>query len=416
LLFPSSKAVFLEAEGKVPEIGTVLRQPDLARTFRLLAEQGPKVFYEGEIARDIVAAVRKSPVKPGHMSLGDLQAYRAVYRQPTRFTYRGHEIVSMPPPSSGGISLGLMLGMLEPTPIKDVPAGSLEETDLLARISNTAFADRNAYLGDQDWSPQIPMHDLLSYDYIERRRAAALQATPGQIMKPGLLPRFDTPAGQGSKTEGRNTTHYSIVDADRNVVACTTTIENGMGCGLIVPGRGFLLNNQLTDFDLDHTQGPNALDPSRKTRRTALADAELAAGRQDDKAGAARAGKRPRSSMTPVIVFKDGQPYLTAGSPGGPWIIGIVEQLLINVLDHGMDMQQAINAPRVNSRNSPIAIEVLHPHRAELQQALRARGWAVEKLSPGYEVWGGAQGIRIRPDGRLEGGADPRREGAVRGF
>ncbi len=397
LLFPSSKAAFLEDGRLVPEIGTVLRQPDLGRTLHLLAEQGPKAFYTGEIAHDIVAAVRNAAVKPGHMSLGDLQAYRVIERQPTRFSYRGYEIVSMPPPSSGGIPLGLMPDILEPTKLQDLPPGSLEETDLLARVSNTAFADRNAYLGDQDWSPEIPMSALLDRQYIGSRRAVASKAAPGQLVPPGTLATTGTRPGAGSKTEGRNTTHFSIIDADRNVVSCTTTIENGMGCGLVVPGRGFLLNNQLTDFDLDRTEGPNALDASRRERKGV-------------------GGKRPRSSMTPVIVFKDGQPHLTAGSPGGPLIIGVVGQILVNVLDHGMDMQQAINAPRINSRNGPISVEVLHPHCAELQQALKAPGWSIERLSPGYEVWGGAHGIRIRPDGQLEGGADPRREGAARGY
>ena len=168
-----------------------------------------------------------------------------------------------------------------------------------------------------------------------------------------------------------------------------------MGSGLVVPGRGFLLNNELTDFDLESATGANALDATRS---------------KDGR------GKRPRSSMAPVIVFHDGKPWLTTGSPGGSRIIGIVAQILVNVIDHEMDMQQAINAPRVNAQNGPLSLEVLYPKRAELEDALRDRKWKVQDQKPWYEAWGGAQGIRIRPDKKLEGGADPRREGSVRGY
>jgi gamma-glutamyltranspeptidase/glutathione hydrolase len=412
LRFPSSKAAFLHADGSVPELGEVLRQPDLARTLRLLAEQGPKVFYEGEIARDIVKAVQQAPFQPGKLSLDDLKAYRAVYREPVWFNHRGCEIVSVPPPSSGGITLGLMLGMLDRLDFSKVTPASLDEIELLARVSNTAFADREAYLGDQDWTPALDMRALLERENIQLRAEAAAKATPGKRSTPGPKPARDRrgkepvrAAPDGSaRSEGAHTTHFSIVDAERNVVACTTTIEHGMGCGMVVGGRGFLLNNELTDFDLERAAGPNALDASRQPRRTALNGSDLPG------------GKRPRSSMTPVIVFKAGRPYLTTGSPGGSRIIGVVAQVLVNVLDHGMDMQQAINAPRMSSQNGPLALEVLYPNRNELQSALRARGWRVQEQRPWYEAWGGAHGIRIRPNGTLEGGADPRREGAVRGY
>ncbi len=413
LKFPSSQAVFLHADGSVPEIGEVLKQPHLARTFRLLAEHGPKVFYEGEIAKDIVKTVREAPFQPGRMRLDDLKNYRAVYREPLRFTYRGHEIVSVPPPSSGGITVGMILGMLEANKAPMPKAGSLEEIELLARLSNAAYADRRAYLGDQDWIPQLDMRALLSRERIAARAELALKTDPGKVIPAGPKPLAPDAKGRGSENlfeggsvwnEGENTTHFSIIDADRNVVACTTTIEHGMGSGLVVQGRGFLLNNQLTDFDLGRDSGPNALDPTRQPRRTALTDNKEPA------------GKRPRSSMTPVIVFKDGKPYFSAGSPGGARIIGIVAQLLINVLDHEMDMQQAISAPRLSSQNGPLALEVLYPKRKELEEALKAKGWRVQEQKPWYEAWGGAHGIRIRPDGALEGGADPRREGAVRGY
>jgi gamma-glutamyltranspeptidase/glutathione hydrolase len=328
-------------------------------------------------------------VQPSKLSLGDLRDYRAVFRPPVRFTYRGQEIVSAPPPSSGGITLGLMLGMLEPSDMTKIAAGSLEEIEMLARVGNTAFADRNAYLGDQDWTPAYDMRALLDRKYVAGRREAALHASPRETQKPGMP--FSHPPGDAvtNPREGQNTTHFSIIDADRNVVACTTTIEHGMGCGLVVPGRGFLLNNELTDFDLDLTKAPNAVDASRRQRHTALSSNPLPMG---EGRVSEPGGKRPRSSMTPVIVFKDGKPYLSTGSPGGSQIIGIVAQVLVNALDHGMDMQQAINAPRMNSRNGPITLEALYLQRGELATALRQRGWPVKDVPPGYEVWGGAQG------------------------
>jgi gamma-glutamyltranspeptidase/glutathione hydrolase len=399
LRFPASKKLFLHVDGSPLELGELRKNPDLGRTLRLLAEHGPKVFYEGEIARDIVMAVREAPFQPGKLSLDDLKNYRAVYREPVRFGYRGHEIVSVPPPGSGALTVGLMLGILEGHDIGTRKPGSVEEIDLLARAGAVAFADRNAYLGDQDWSPGLDMRALLKADYVRARREAARSLRPGEKAEPG-----GKPAAAGATREGEQTTHFSVIDADRNVISCTTTIEHGMGSGVVVPGRGFVLNNELTDFDLDIAKGPNALDGTRGQRRTALGD-EKPIG-----------GKRPRSSMTPVIVFRDGKPWLTTGSPGGSRIIGIVAQLLVNVIDHSMDVQQAINAPRVNAQNGPLSLEVLYPKRGELEKALRRRGWKVQQQKPWYEVWGGAQGIRVQADGTLEGGADPRREGAVRGY
>ncbi len=399
LRFPSSKKLFLHDDDSPAELGEVLKNPDLARTFRLLAEKGPKVFYEGEIARDIVAAVRDAPFQPGKMTLDDLKAYQAIKREPVRFRYRGHEIVSAPPPGSGGITVGLILGVLENDDLKKIKPGSIEEIDLLARAGAVAFADRNAYLGDPEWSPDLDMPALLDAERLKGRSEAARALKPGTAARPGPKPtknRDKTPDEESSsRTEGDHTTHFSIVDREGNVVSCTTTIEHGMGSGLVVPGRGFLLNNELTDFDLESATGANALDSAR---------------RKDGH------GKRPRSSMAPVIVFHDGKPWLTTGSPGGSRIIGIVAQILVNVIDHEMDMQQAINAPRVDAQNGALSLEVLYPKRAELEELLHSRKWKVQAQKPWYEAWGGAQGIRIRPDKKLEGGADPRREGAVRGY
>lgn len=406
LKFPSSRATFLDADGEPPEIGTVLKQPDLARTFALLADAGPDAFYRGPIARAIVRAVRECPVRPGKMTLEDLDSYRAVYRQPVRFRYHGHEIVGMPPPSSGTLTLGLMCDLLSSLPAEQRRPGTLEEINHWARIESLAFADRNAYLGDADFS-DLAMSELLAADRLRARRADLLTLKPGAKARPGPRPggRAGDPDTEPNPTEGRDTSHFSIVDQDRNVVSCTTTIEHGMGCGYVVPGAGFLLNNELSDFDLGRTTGPNVLDPTRRPRRTALSD------------NTAPAGKRPRSSMTPIIVFKDGKPYLTLGSPGGAYIIGVVGQTLVGVLDHGLTIQDAISLPRVSCRNTAtLSLEDRYPNRHELILKLEQLGWRVMPLSPADSNWGGAHGIRLLPDGRLEGGYDPRREGAVRGF
>jgi len=420
LRFPSSRAVFLHADGGVPELGEVRRQPQLAQTLRLLVEHGPRVFYEGEIAADIVKTVREAAYQPGRLAMDDLKRYRAVYREPVTFSYRGYECLSMPPPSSGGITVGMILGMLEGKEIAKHKPERVGEVDLLARASAAAFADRNAYLGDQDWSPELDMKALLAPERVRHRAEAAWEQEAGKQFRPGPRPDRRTGGGEswsrlvgplaervdyaGNPHEGDNTTHFSVVDGERNVVACTTTIEHGMGSALVVAGRGFLLNNELTDFDLVKEFGPNALDASRRPRSTALTDNKEPA------------GKRPRSSMTPVFVFKEGKPYLTLGSPGGSQIINIVAQCLVNVIDHGMDVQQAINAPRLSSQNRPLTLEGHYKSRAALISALKQAGWPVQESQAGYQAWGGAHGIRIRPDGKLEGGADPRREGAVRGF
>lgn len=402
LQMPASAALFLRPDRSVPELGEVLKNPDLGRTLRLLAAEGPKAFRQGELAEKIVAAVRQAPLHPGTLSLDDLKNYRPLVRAPVRVSYRGYEIVGMPPPASGTLTLGVMLALLETTDPQERRPGTPAEADLFARAESVAFADRNAYLGDPAFS-DLPMERLLDRERLRQRREALNRLKPGSKAKAGPRPGGTAAAGapDPNPLEGENTTHFSIVDADGNVVALTTTIEHGMGSGLVVPGGGFLLNNQLTDFDLEKGGGPNALEARRVPRPD----------------GGGTMGKRPRSSMTPLIVFKDGKPVLAIGSPGGSKIIGAVAQSLIGVLDHGLDVQAAINLPRVSCRNrGKLELEGHYPNRAAAAQALQGMGWQVEPLAAGYEAWGGVHAIRRLPDGRLEGGADPRREGAVRGW
>ncbi|MFO0812333.1 MAG: gamma-glutamyltransferase [Gemmatales bacterium] len=399
LRIPSSKAQYLEGpSGTVPEIGTVLRFPDLARTLRLIAEQGPAGFYQGETAERIVDAVKSCPIARGSISLDDLKNYRPIERDPVSFLYRDYRIVGMPAPSSGTITLGIILHCLAGISPEQRPLHTTAGIDAWARAESIGFADRNAYLGDQGWTKDYQMNYLLAPSRLDQRRqafdklASGTKATPGELFNLQPSPRSNNP------TEGENTTHFSIVDSGRNIVSCTTTIEHGMGCGVVVPGAGFLLNNELTDFDLSEATGPNAIDASRRTID----------GRS--------AGKRPRSSMAPLIVFKDDQPIMSVGSPGGPVIISIVGQTMLNVLDGQMDMQQAINAARSSCRNASLNVEGMHRNRPELVKQLVAKGWKIADLKPGEAVWGGAHGIRLLPDGTLEGGADPRREGVVRGY
>ncbi|MBL8823152.1 MAG: gamma-glutamyltransferase [Planctomycetia bacterium] len=399
LRIPSSKKQFLLGdEGHVSEIGTVLRLPDLAKTLQRIADHGPRGFYEGETAALIVKATEKCVIAPGAISLEDLKNYRAIERDPISFFYRGYHLFGMPPPSSGTITLGIILHCLEAMEPEQRNLNSANGIDAWARAESIGFADRNAYLGDQDWTRDYQMKYLLAPSRLGQRRAAFLQLKSRQKAKPGELFNLQPSTGASGQTEGEHTTHFSIVDADRNIVSCTTTIEHGMGCGVVVEGAGFLLNNELTDFDLDLAEGANALDPSRRT------------------VGGRPAGKRPRSSMTPLIIFKDNQPVMAVGSPGGSRIIGIVGHVVLNVLDHGMDMQEAINASRSSCRNTTLQLDGMFRNRAELVKQLESRGWEIAPLSLGNTVWGGAQGIRLLSDGTLEGGADPRREGSVRGY
>lgn len=400
---PASRAVFLLPDGSVPEIGHVLRQPDLARTLRRLAEEGPQAFYTGEIARQIVAAVQQAPVRPGRLSLEDLGNYRAVTRPPFSFHYRGYEIIGPSSPSAGTQTLAVLLSILEATPPSERPLGSAAFLDHWARAESVAFAFRNQLLGDADFlSPQSQdeINTILHQPIRLREWSAAVR--PGQRW---TMPLANRPAAPPPPIDGDHTTHLSIIDSAGNVVSCTSTIEHGMGSALVVPGAGFLLNNELTDFDLHVVAGPNALETQRRPRRTALEQAtELG-------------GKRPRSSMTPLIVFRDGQPVLTIGSPGGSQIIGVVGQVLTGVVDYELDIQSAINLARASCRNrGVIDLEAHFPTTPDLLAQVSERGWPVRKLSGEYQAWGGAHGIRRRTDGQLEGGADPRREGAVRGY
>ncbi len=402
--FPATRAVFLPDGIHPVRAGERLRQPDLARTFRLLATQGEGVFYRGEIARDVVQAVASAPVNPGQMTLADLAGYEAPQRPPTVGRIKGYTLYGMGPPSSGGIAVQQMLTLLEawPTLPKDAPPAL--GIHRLAQAARLAFADRERYLADPDFVT-VPVMGLVDGEYLRRRAGAVDWTAPLGEVQPGQPPgTLAATFGVGEDSEHGSTTHLVAVDAQRNVVSLTATIEQGFGSGMVVPGRGFLLNNELTDFSarpVDDAGKPvaNRVDGERRPRRTAL----------DGPAGVG--GKRPRSSMAPTLVFRDGQPVLALGSPGGARIILYVAAVLARVIEQGLPLQEAVAYPHATHLGGVTTIEPELDSPA-LREALRRLGHAVGVARQAS----GLHGIAIDPvSGRLHAGIDPRRDGAAAG-
>jgi gamma-glutamyltranspeptidase/glutathione hydrolase len=378
--WPATAAIFLP-DGQPLREGDPLRQPDLAHTFRLIAAGGPAVFYRGEIAQAIVDTQAQ---RGGRMTLADLAAYEVKERTPVVGTYRGHQVLSMPPPSSGGLTMQHLLHLLEPLELRRTGHNTAPTLHLMVEAMRLAYADRAHYLGDDDFVA-VPRHGLLHPTYVATRRALLDPARANPDPQPGD-PFAHEPAGApppataAPAEESGHTSHFVVVDGEGNVVSFTTTIEAAWGSGLVVPGYGFLLNNELTDFSFQPA-GPNAVEP----------------------------GKRPRSSMTPTLVFRDGQPVLALGSPGGSTIITTVLQVLLNVLEHGIDLQAAVDAPRLYSASYPdLTWEAAIP--ADTLDALRALG---HQPTPSPTSLGSVQAARRRPDGTWLGAADPRRAGTV---
>jgi len=388
--FSSTRALYLPS-GAAPAVGSLFRNPDLANTYRLIARQGTDVFYEGPIAQNIVDTVQHPPtmpgitrnVRPGLMNRDDLEDYNVVLREPVATTYRGLSIYGMGPPSSGGSTVGESLNILEGFNMHD-----LSRTQALHRYleaSRLAFADRNAYLGDPD-VVDVPLAGLLSKQFAAQRRALIGPTAATSPVAPGNPYPFQHAASgsNGESREGVSTTHLTVADRWGNIVSYTFTIEQIGGSGMVVPGRGFLLNNELTDFDptpgLANSPGP---------------------------------GKRPRSSMSPSIVFSGGRPVLALGSPGGSTIITTVLQLLINQVDFGMSLPDAIAAPRASQRNT--ALTTAEPAFLATPEAagLQALG---QKFTSTDEI-GAATGIAFLPGGLFQAAAEPvrRRSGSAMG-
>jgi gamma-glutamyltranspeptidase/glutathione hydrolase len=372
--WPSSAKIFLRKDGKTLAEGDRFVQSDLAATLAAIARDGPRAFYEGPIAEKIVASVQAAN---GLMTLDDLKSYRAVERTPVRGTYRGYEIVSMPPPSSGGALLIQMLNVLEGYELRPRDPTTLH---LMIETMKRAFADRAILFGDPD-HVKVPLAGLISKKYAEGLRAEIdpARARPSAEIRAGNAPAFEHP----------NTTHYSIVDQYGNAVANTYTLNLNFGVGLIAEGTGILLNNELDDFAVK-PGAPNAF------------------GLIGYEANAPGPRKRPLSSMTPTIVLKDGKPFLVTGSPGGSRIITAVLQVLINVIDFRMGMAEAVAAPRIHHQWLPDQVVAEPGLSPALVQALAARG---HKISP---TWLGtaANSILISPAG-LVGAADIRSRAAM---
>jgi gamma-glutamyltranspeptidase/glutathione hydrolase len=380
--FPESRRIFLRG-GRPYEAGEVLRQPELAASLRRIAAQGASGFYGGRTAELIAAEMKR---EGGLVTLEDLRAYAVKERAPLRGSYRGWEIVSMPPPSSGGVALVQMLNILEHYPLARLGPGSERGLHLMAEAMRCAFRDRAAHLGDPDFA-EIPVKGLVSEAYARGLRAGIGESAGVST----AMPAADPFAHEKSET-----THYSVMDAAGNAVACTTTLNGGYGCGVTVTGAGFLLNNEMDDFSVAPGQ-PNMF--------------QLIQG----EANAIAPSKRPLSSMTPTLVKREGRVMMVIGSPGGPTIINTVLQCIVNVLDHGMDIAQAVAAPRIHHQWLPDRISH-EPYgiNPDVRRRLEARG---HRLREGEGTMGDAHGIIRDPQtGRLEGAADPRGGGAARGL
>ena len=370
---PESKRIF-QRDGHFFEAGDTLVQPELARTLQRIAANGPNEFYEGETATRLVAEMA---AHGGLITADDLKNYKAIERTPLQGTYKGYTVITAPPSSSGGIALLEMLGVLEGTGYEKAGAGSAAAVHYEAEAMRRAYADRNEYLGDPDFVKN-PIGALLDRAYLAKLRASIdpERATPSAQVKPGLA------AG----TEKLETTHFSVVDGDGNAVAVTYTLNGGYGNGITVPGLGFLLNNEMDDF-ASKPGSPNMFGLVQG-ERNAIAP-----------------GKRPLSSMTPTILLKDGKLFMTVGAPGGSRIPTAVLQVILNVVDFGMTIQDAIDAPRIHHQWLPDRLSLEHAVSPDTVALLKARGYDVD-YSSGVVL---AQTAAIVSDGGwLQGGSDGR--------
>ncbi|HTQ56746.1 MAG TPA: gamma-glutamyltransferase [Bryobacteraceae bacterium] len=377
--FPESKRIFLR-DGKPYEFGETLLQPELARTLERIRREGARDFYEGETARLLAADMERHG---GLITLADLKNYAVVERRPLTGTYRGYDIITAPPPSSGGIGILQMTGVLEGSGYEKSGFGSAAELHFLAETMRRYFADRAEYLGDPDFV-KMPLTQLLDKSYIARLRASIdpQHATPSREIHAGRLPA----------AESSQTTHYSVVDGEGNAVSVTYTLNFGYGDGVTVPGLGFLLNDEMDDFAAK-PGSPNGF------------------GLVQGEANAIQPNKRPLSSMTPTIVTRDGKLDLVLGSPGGPTIINTVLEVLLNVVDFGMNVQDAVDAPRIHHQWMPDQLLIERGFSPDTIALLKAQGHQVRVIGQIGEV----AAIEAR-GGWLEGAADPRTEGAARGF
>ena len=370
----ATRATFYKKDGSAPQPGEVFRQPELADTLQHIAEQGVKGFYEGETAQLIVAEMRRGE---GLITLEDLRNYEPAVRQPVHGTYRGFDIYSMSPPSSGGTHIVQILNILEDYPIGEWGHNSANTIHHMAEAMKLAYAARSEYLGDTDFVA-VPLEGLTSKGYADQLRTSikADKARPASEIAPG----------KPGPRESPETTHFSVVDRWGNAVSNTYTINFSYGSGITVAGAGFLLNNEMDDFSAKPGV-PNAY------------------GLIGGEANKVEPGKRMLSSMSPTIVRKDNRNFLVTGSPGGSRIITTTLQVIMNVIDHNMNIQTAVSAPRIHHQWLPDEIRVEQGISPDTLDLLRARGHTINTGS----AMGAIQSILIGEDGTLYGGADPRR-------
>ncbi|MGI9270560.1 MAG: gamma-glutamyltransferase [Woeseiaceae bacterium] len=365
--------------GKVPyAMGERLVQSDLAHTLQLIADDGPDAFYRGEIAEKIVAEMEQGG---GLIDMASLAAYKPAIREPLRGDYRGYEIVAMPPTSSGGVHVLQMLNVLEHFPIAEFGAGSADEIHVLTEVMRLAYADRSEHLGDPDFY-DVPVEWLTSDDY-----AAELAAS---IDMRWARPSVDVKPGVPVPPASEDTTHFSVMDIHGNVVSNTYTLNTSYGSGISVDGAGFLLNNEMEDF-VSKPGVPNVY------------------GLLGSDANAVEALKRPLSSMTPVIVFKDGKPMFATGSPGGARIFTAVLQMIVNVIDHGRGIADAANMARIHHQWFPDEVLLESGHSPDTIKILQERGHKIVKAQSTYTS---LQSVAVQ-DGLFQGVADPRRPDAA---
>ncbi|MBO1895191.1 MULTISPECIES: gamma-glutamyltransferase [unclassified Shewanella] len=375
--WPSSAAIFYHADGSNYQVNELLKQPELAQSLSLIAQKGSKGFYQGETAEKIVSAVQNAG---GVMSLTDLANYKVVEREPVRGNYRGYEVVSMPPPSSGGIHIIEMLNVLEQFPIDKLGHNSANTLHLMAETMKYAYADRSEYLGDPDFVT-VPVKQLTSKQYAKEiaSKIAINKTTPSSEIKPGKLAPY----------ESDQTTHFSVIDKWGNAVANTYTLNFSYGSGLVAKGTGILLNNEMDDFSVKPGT-PNGY------------------GLIGGEANAVQGNKRPLSSMSPTMVMKDGKPFIVTGSPGGSRIINITLQMIMNVIDHNLNIAEATAAARMHHQWLPDFIWVEHTLNRDTISLLEAKGHKVKV----QESIGSTQSIMMTEQG-LFGASDPRRAGSA---
>ena len=372
---PAASNVFFKQDGSLYKAGELLKQDDLASTLRLISKQGPDAFYRGEIANLIVKEMKRNG---GLITLEDLDNYNIVERDPLIGSYKGYKIVSMPPSSSGGTHLVQMLNMLEEFPIKEMGFGSAESIHILAEVMKRAYADRSKYLGDSDFYA-VPS-SLTSKDYAKSLNKSIFpeKITPSSEVSPGNPYPYESP----------DTTHFSVMDAYGNAVANTYTLNFSYGSGKMIPGTGMLINNEMDDFS-SKPGTPNGY------------------GLLGSEANAIEGNKRPLSSMTPTIIFKDEDPFMVFGSPGGSRIITTVLQVALNVMDHDMNIAQAVHSPRIHHQWLPDVLMIEKGFGVDTENILKQKGY---RLYPSSTM-GSIQAI-MKEGNYFYGSADPRRPSA----